>query len=173
MAVLILGGARSGKSRYAENLATHSAKQVIYIATGQARDPEMAARINLHRQQRPAHWQTLEEPIKLAEVLATHADETHCLLVDCLTLWLSNILFDAQGQIQENVFEEQSQTLLEIVTSLAGEVIFVSNEVGQGIVPMDAMSRRFVDEAGRLHQQLAQRCERVVFVTAGLAQVLK
>ena len=173
MAVLILGGARSGKSRYAENLATNSAKQVIYIATGQARDAEMAARINLHRQQRPAHWQTLEEPIKLAEVLATHADKTRCLLVDCLTLWLSNILFDAQGQVQENVFEEQSQTLLEIVTSLAGEVIFVSNEVGQGIVPMDAMSRRFVDEAGRLHQQLAQRCEQVVLVTAGLAQVLK
>lgn len=171
--VLVLGGARSGKSGYAENLAIASAKQVFYIATAQARDAEMAARINHHRQARPAHWQTLEEPIKLAEVLTAHAAENHCLLVDCLTLWLSNILFDAQGQVQENVFEEQSQTLLEIVTSLAGKVIFVSNEVGQGIVPMNAMSRRFVDEAGRLHQQLAQRCEKVVLITAGLAQVLK
>lgn len=170
---LILGGARSGKSRYAESLAAGSAKQVVYIATGQALDTEMAARIAKHRQDRPANWQTVEEPILLSATLKQYAQENRCLLVDCLTLWLSNILFDAQGQVQETLFKQQSQALLETVTTLAGEVIFVSNEVGQGVVPMDAMSRRFVDEAGRLHQQLAQRCGRVVFVTAGLAQVLK
>jgi adenosylcobinamide kinase/adenosylcobinamide-phosphate guanylyltransferase len=173
MAVLILGGARSGKSRYAENLAIATAKPVIYIATGQARDDEMAARIQQHRQDRPVQWQTLEEPVELAALLKVHAAENRCLLVDCLTLWLSNILFDEQGELQEAVFKQQSQALLDTVATLVGEVIFVSNEVGLGIVPLDAMSRRFVDEAGRLHQQLAQRCQRVVLVTAGLAQVLK
>lgn len=173
MTTLILGGARSGKSRYAENLAIDSTKQVIYLATGQARDEEMTARIQRHQQDRPAHWQTVEEPIHLAAALKIHAHENHCLLVDCLTLWLSNILFDEQAHVQEAVFKQQSQALLDIVITLAGQVILVSNEVGLGVVPMDAMSRRFVDEAGRLHQQLAQRCERVILVTAGLAQVLK
>jgi adenosylcobinamide kinase/adenosylcobinamide-phosphate guanylyltransferase len=173
MAVLVLGGARSGKSRYAENLAIASQKTVIYIATGQAKDTEMAARIQRHQQDRPVHWQTVEEPIQLSATLAMYAQDNRCLLVDCLTLWLSNILFNAQGQVQEAVFKQQSQALLNTVKTLAGQVIFVSNEVGQGVVPIDAMSRRFVDEAGRLHQQLAQRCEQVVFVTAGLAQVLK
>lgn len=173
MTTLILGGARSGKSCYAENLANNSTKQVIYIATGQARDKEMAARILRHQQDRPVHWQTVEEPIQLATTLKKYAQENRCLLVDCLTLWLSNILFDEQGQIQEQVFKQQSQALLDSLITLAGQIILVSNEVGLGIVPMDAMSRRFVDEAGRLHQQLAQRCERVILVTAGLAQVLK
>jgi adenosylcobinamide kinase/adenosylcobinamide-phosphate guanylyltransferase len=173
MITLILGGARSGKSHYAEQLATDSAKSVIYIATAQAHDEEMAARIARHQQDRPEHWQTIEEPMHLAAVLAMHAQPNRCLVVDCLTLWLSNILFDAEGNVQEALFKQQSQALLEIVTTLSGKVILVSNEVGQGIVPIDAMSRRFVDEAGRLHQQLAKRSDRVVFVTAGLAQVLK
>lgn len=173
MSVLILGGARSGKSRYAENLANASSKQVIYIATGQARDKEMAERICRHKRDRPPHWETLEEPLELATVLEVHSHENHCLLVDCLTLWLSNVLFDQQGELQEAIFKQQTQALLDIVPTLQGEVIFVSNEVGSGIVPLDAMSRRFVDEAGLLHQQLAQRCERVVLITAGLAQVLK
>ena len=173
MATLILGGARSGKSRYAETLAIDSGKQVIYFATGQARDEEMAARIFRHQQDRSRYWQTVEEPIHLAAALETHADQNRCLLVDCLTLWLSNILFDEQGQLQEQLFKQQKQWLLDTVATLAGQVILVSNEVGLGVVPMDAMSRRFVDEAGRLHQQLAQCCKRVVLVTAGLAQVLK
>jgi adenosylcobinamide kinase / adenosylcobinamide-phosphate guanylyltransferase len=173
MATLVLGGARSGKSRYAENLAAASKKQVIYVATGQALDDEMKNRIAKHRQDRPAHWQTVEEPVCLAEVLAANAKPEQCLLVDCLTLWLTNILFDKHGQVQEDVFTTQTQALIEVLPQLDGEIILVSNEVGQGVVPMAAMSRRFVDEAGRLHQQLAQCCERVIFVTAGLAQVLK
>ena len=170
---LILGGARSGKSHYAQQLASQTDKPVIYIATGQARDAEMADRIAHHQQHRPAHWQTIEEPIALAEVLQHAAHSDCCLLVDCLTLWLCNILFDAHGQLQESLFLQQSQALLDCVANLSSPVILVSNEVGQGVVPIDAMSRRFVDEAGRLHQQLAQQCEQVFFVTAGLAQVLK
>ncbi len=173
MSVLILGGARSGKSRYAERLALGSALPVIYIATAQGKDSEMAARIVQHQQQRPAHWQTIEEPIALAQVLQHVGKQECCVLVDCLTLWLNNILFDAQGQVQESVFHEQSQALFAVLGSLTAEVLLVSNEVGSGIVPLDAMSRRFVDEAGRLHQQLAKCCDRVVLVTAGLAQVLK
>lgn len=173
MSVLVLGGARSGKSRYAERLAMRADMPVIYLATGQAKDAEMAARIAVHRQQRPAHWQTVEEPIALARTLAQVGQSECCVVVDCLTLWLNNILFDEQGQLQETLFVEQSQALFTVISSLTAEVIFVSNEVGSGIVPLDAMSRRFVDEAGRLHQQLAQCCDRVVLVTAGLAQVLK
>jgi adenosylcobinamide kinase/adenosylcobinamide-phosphate guanylyltransferase len=173
MAILILGGARSGKSRYAEQCAINSMKSVIYIATAQAKDEEMAQRIARHRQDRPAQWQTVEEPLALAETLQHYGHRDCCLLVDCLTLWLTNSLFDDHGHVQETVFKAQSEALLAVIPTLSAEVIFVSNEVGLGIVPLDSMSRRFVDEAGRLHQQLAQCCDRVVLVTAGLAQVLK
>ncbi|NOQ34819.1 MAG: bifunctional adenosylcobinamide kinase/adenosylcobinamide-phosphate guanylyltransferase [Methylococcaceae bacterium] len=173
MISLILGGARSGKSSYAEAMAIASKKEVIYIATGEARDDEMRDRIIHHQNSRPAQWLTIEEPIELASVLKTQAQSEGCLLVDCLTLWLSNILFDRQGEMQEAVFNQQKTDLLACLTHLKGDVIFVSNEVGCGIVPMDKMSRRFVDEAGRLHQQLAECCDSVVLVTAGLPQVLK
>ncbi len=172
MISLILGGARSGKSAHAEQLAKDSSKEVIYIATGEARDEEMRQRIAHHQNSRPSAWKTIEEPVALASVLEQQA-AGHCLLVDCLTLWLSNILFDHHGALQENVFESQKAALLACLPELAADVIFVSNEVGCGVVPMDSMSRRFVDEAGRLHQHLAQRCDRVILVTAGLPQVLK
>ena len=172
MISLILGGARSGKSHYAEQLAISSQKEVIYIATGEARDEEMQLRIQHHRDNRPGEWLTIEEPIKLASVLKKQ-NHQHCLLVDCLTLWLSNILFDHLGELQETVFTDQKTALLNCLAGLSADVIFVSNEVGCGVVPMDKMSRRFVDEAGRLHQQLAQHCNNVVLVTAGLPQVLK
>jgi adenosylcobinamide kinase/adenosylcobinamide-phosphate guanylyltransferase len=170
---LVLGGVRSGKSCYAEQLAKNSTKKVIYIATGRAGDEEMRQRICLHQQRRPSEWLTLEEPIKLASVLKAHAQKQNCLLVDCLTLWLNNSLFTHAGELQEMIFKQQKKELLACLTDLKADVIFVSNEVGSGIVPMNKMSRRFVDEAGHLHQQLAQRCDQVVLVTAGLAQVLK
>lgn len=170
---LVLGGARSGKSHYAEQLATNSNKKVIYFATAQAHDDEMQQRINQHRHRRPSNWQTIEEPIKLASVLKTHAQSKNCLLVECLTLWLNNILFNQQGKLQEMLFKQQSTELLTCIAELKTEVIFVSNEIGNGIIPIDKLSRRFIDEAGRLHQQLAQRCDHVVLITAGLAQVLK
>ena len=169
MRSLILGGARSGKSALAERLALASAGAVVYIATAQARDGEMAERIAHHRARRPVEWACVEEPLALADVLRRHARADRCVLVDCLTLWLSNLLgHDDQGR-----FAQERDALLEVLPTLAGQVLLVSNEVGLGIVPMGALTRRFVDEAGRLHQALAERCERVLFVAAGLPLVLK
>ena len=170
---LILGGARSGKSKYAEQLALATQKEVIYIATGTADDKEMQQRIETHKADRPQHWETIEEPILLADTLERYANTRYCLLVDCLTLWLSNILFNSQGDFQEDVFLQQKQALLNELPYMHTDIILVSNEVGSGIVPMNSMSRRFVDEAGRLHQQLAQLCTHVTLVTAGIALPLK
>ncbi len=169
MRSLILGGARSGKSALAERLALAGGGAVTYIATGQAGDAEMAARIAHHRARRPADWACVEEPVALAEALHRHAAPDRCLLVDCLTLWLGNLLIDSDP----GCFERERSALLERVPTLPGTLLMVSNEVGMGVVPMGALSRRFVDEAGRLHQELAQRCERVVFVVAGLPMALK
>lgn len=167
MRELILGGARSGKSALAEQRAAASGLAITYIATAQALDEEMAARIEHHRQQRPDHWQLVEEPLELAAVLKQYAAPDRCLLVDCLTLWLNNLLAD------ESTFERYRSEFLELLPQLPGEIILVSNEVGLGIVPLGELSRRFCDESGRLHQAVAARCERVTFVTAGLPMTLK
>jgi adenosylcobinamide kinase/adenosylcobinamide-phosphate guanylyltransferase len=169
MRTLILGGARSGKSALAERLAVDARCAVTYLATAQALDPEMAQRIDHHRARRPAAWACVEEPLALAATLREHAREQHCVLVDCLTLWLSNLLGDADP----TRFARERIALLDVVPQLPGEIIFVSNEVGLGITPMGELTRRFVDEAGRLHQALAERCERVLFVAAGLPFPLK
>ncbi len=171
MRELILGGARSGKSAYAERRARASGLQVIYIATAEAGDGEMAARIARHRARRPAEWATVEAPLALGETLRREAATDRCLLVDCLTLWLSNLLAGSEGADER--FEREKTLFLEILPRLPGQIHLVSNEVGQGIVPMNALARRFVDEAGWLHQALAQCCERVVLVTAGLPHILK
>lgn len=165
---LILGGARSGKSALAERLAAAHA-QVTYIATAQARDAEMDERIAHHRARRPANWGCVEEPIALAATLRAQAAPDRCLLVDCLTLWLSNLLGDADPAL----FERERSALFSTLAELPGSVIFVSNEVGLGVVPMGELSRRYVDEAGRLHQALGILCNQVVFVAAGLPLVLK
>lgn len=169
MQSLILGGARSGKSALAERIALQSGREVVYIATAQAGDGEMSARIEHHRAHRPTHWDCVEEPLALADTLRRVAHDRRCVLVDCLTLWLSNLLADADT----GRFARERDALLELMPTLPGELVLVSNEVGLGVVPMGELSRRFVDEAGRLHQQLAQRCERVIFVAAGLPLALK
>ena len=169
MQTLILGGARSGKSRYAETLAQQSRHEVIYIATATAQDAEMQSRIAHHRAARPAHWQTVEEPLSLAQCLATYAKPERLLLVDCLTLWLSNLL----GLDDPQRLHTEQQALLNTLLTFPGEVILVSNEVGLGIVPMGELTRRFVDEAGRLHQQLAAQLPTVIFMLAGLPQTFK
>jgi adenosylcobinamide kinase/adenosylcobinamide-phosphate guanylyltransferase len=169
MHTLILGGARSGKSALAERLAFASGRAVVYVATAQARDGEMAERIAHHRARRPAEWLCVEEPLALADALHRHARADRCVLVDCLTLWLSNLLGDAEPAR----FQRERAALLDTLPTLPGDILLVSNEVGQGIVPMGELSRRFVDEAGRLHQALAQTCERVFFVVAGLPLALK
>ncbi|ALN62848.1 cobinamide kinase / cobinamide phosphate guanyltransferase family protein [Lysobacter antibioticus] len=165
---LILGGARSGKSALAERLAAES-DDVVYLATGQAGDEEMSERIAHHRARRPAHWGCVEEPIALAAALRRHAAPDRCVLVDCLTLWLSNLL----GASDDTVFAREREALLSALADLPGRAVLVSNEVGLGVVPMGALTRRYVDEAGRLHQALGAVCERVVFVAAGLPLVLK
>ena len=169
MLELILGGARSGKSRLAEKLASESGLAVSYIATSQALDGEMSARIEQHRQRRPAHWALLEEPLELARVLREQAAAEQCLLVDCLTLWLTNLLMldDAERLAVER------EALLDCLALLPGEIIFVSNETGMGVVPLGELTRRYVDEAGWLHQALAERCQRVVLTVAGLPLTLK
>lgn len=169
MKQLILGGVRSGKSRMAEQQALNSALEVVYIATATAGDAEMHARIQQHQQQRPSHWQLVEAPLMLADALQTHAGAGRILLVDCLTLWLSNLLLTAD----EALFHTQREALIDTVTTLPGALILVSNESGLGVVPMGEISRRYCDEAGRLHQRLAQRCDRVTLTIAGLPQVLK
>lgn len=171
MRELILGGARSGKSALAEKRAEATGLDVTYIATAQALDEEMAVRIAHHRRQRPAHWAVVEEPLELAAVLERHAAPQRCLLVDCLTLWLTNLL--SADESEAGVFAVQRDRFVEQLLRLPGEIILVSNEVGLGIVPLGELSRRFCDESGRLHQAVAERCERVTFVTAGLPMTLK
>jgi adenosylcobinamide kinase/adenosylcobinamide-phosphate guanylyltransferase len=178
---LILGGARSGKSAHALQRARHSGLAITYVATATAGDEEMAARIARHRAERPADWQLVEEPVALATVLHRHAGSARCLVVDCLTLWLSNLLFPARlpsfpGKPMTSHppdFEQERAALLAALPALSGHVIFVSNEVGLGLVPVDADTRRFRDEAGRLHQELAQHCDRVTWMVAGLPNVIK
>ncbi|MGE7957181.1 bifunctional adenosylcobinamide kinase/adenosylcobinamide-phosphate guanylyltransferase [Pseudomonas sp. NPDC089530] len=169
MLQLILGGARSGKSRLAEKLAGESGLAVTYIATSQALDGEMNQRIEHHRERRPADWGLIEEPLELARVLREAASTERCLLVDCLTLWLTNLLLlgDPEQLAQER------EALLDSLASLPGEIIFVSNETGMGVVPLGELTRRYVDEAGWLHQALAERCQRVVLTVAGLPLTLK
>lgn len=169
MKELILGGARSGKSALAERLALESGLKVSYIATATAGDGEMAERIAHHRARRPAAWQLAEEPLRLASAMKTHAAPDACLIVDCLTLWLNNLL--AAGD--EALLRAEREALLKTLPALPGTILMVSNEVGMGIVPLGELSRRYCDEAGRLHQELAQICERVVFVAAGLPLILK
>ncbi len=169
MLQLILGGARSGKSRLAEQLASDSKLPVIYIATSQPLDGEMSARVALHRQRRPDHWGLVEEPVELARVLRENAAADRCLLVDCLTLWLTNLLMLEDPQR----LAIQRDRLLDTLATLPGEIIFVSNETGLGVVPLGELTRRYVDEAGWLHQALAERCQRVVLTVAGLPLTLK
>ena len=166
---LVLGGARSGKSSYAEKQADQSNKDVVYIATSEVRDDEMAERVKRHKKQRPDNWQVIEEPFELVNVLINTSKADNCILVDCLTLWLSNCLF---GET-DKAWAEYKKELLDSLEDLPGQVIFVSNEVGSGIVPMGEMSRRFVDEAGWLHQAIAAKVSKVTLVVAGLPLSLK
>jgi adenosylcobinamide kinase/adenosylcobinamide-phosphate guanylyltransferase len=166
MIELIIGGARSGKSALAERRAADSDLAVCYVATGEPGDAEMRERIAHHRARRPDHWQTVEEPLHLAAVLAAEAAPERCLIVDCLTLWLTNLLLGPG-------LEEERARLLETLPSLPGRVILVSNEVGWGIVPINDLARRFADEQGRLNQQVAAVADRVTLVAAGLPLELK
>ncbi len=164
---LVLGGVRSGKSRHAEALVESQPGPCIYLATAQAGDAEMAARIAAHRARRDARWTTVEEPLDLAAALGQACGPDRAVLVDCLTLWLSNLLGAGRDVAAE------CEGLLAALPEFKGPVVLVSNEVGQGVVPDNALARRFVDHAGRLHQDLAATAQRVIFMIAGLPQELK
>lgn len=190
---LIIGGARSGKSSLAEQCAILSNMSVTYIATAQAFDHEMQQRILQHQQQRPQHWQVIESPLLLAKAIkrelfnAQAAQEKRFVLVDCLTLWLSNCLcqpitesvkeISANASVNINYWLEEKQQLLDLLADIQQQqflhIVLVSNEVGHGIVPMGALSREFVDQAGWLHQAIANIAEQVEFVMAGLPLTLK
>ena len=169
MKELIIGGSRSGKSRLAEERALASGLPVTYIATATAGDGEMAARIVQHQSRRPSTWGLIEEPIHLAHVLQQYAAPDKCLLVDCLTLWLTNLLCENEAA----QLEPERDAFLNILSSLPGHIILVSNEVGMGIVPMGELSRRFSDEAGWLNQSVATICDQVTLTVAGLPFSLK
>ena len=168
---LILGGARSGKSTYAEQLTLDAhalsgiQNDLIYVATAIAGDDEMAARIEHHQTRRNEHWQTIEETIDLAKVL-NKLDKNSTVLIDCLTLWLSNCL-------HQQCWASQKSNFIEALSKSDAQIFMVSNEVGTGIVPMGELSRQFVDESGWLHQQLARTSNKVSLVVAGLPMALK
>jgi adenosylcobinamide kinase/adenosylcobinamide-phosphate guanylyltransferase len=164
---LVLGGARSGKSRHAEALVESQPGACIYLATAEPGDREMAERIRRHRERRGTRWRTHEEPLDLAGALDLLASAEGAVLVDCLTLWLSNLLGVGRD------LDDERMRLLEALPALAGPVVFVSNEVGLGVHPANALARRFVDQAGRLHQDLAAVAQSVVFMAAGLPLILK
>lgn len=177
---LVIGGARSGKSVHAEVLAMATGKPLVYVATAQASDAEMQARITHHRERRDDRWQTVEETLALGAAIQKYSKPDNVLLVDCLTVWLSNLLFSEDKEFPEigiidapACFAEQRAAFLHALAQAPGDVILVSNEVGQGIVPQGAISRWFVDEAGRLNQAVAAACERAVLVVAGLPLTLK
>jgi len=178
---LVIGGARSGKSVYAERRAADTGLRVVYVATAEARDAEMARRIAHHRSRRPPAWGLVEAPLALAAALRAQAASDTCLLVDCLTLWLTNLLFAGAAARQAEAGEAidcpllagETAALIALLPTLPGRVVLVSNEVGWGLVPMQPLSRCFADEQGRLNQRVAAVCERVTLIAAGLPLALK
>ena len=165
--ILVIGGQRSGKSRYAEGLVAASGLRPVYLATATAGDGEMAARIAAHRARRGDGWRTVEEPLELTAALERVSRSDSAVLVECLTLWLTNLM--AAGR----PVAEESGRLVTALGRLAGPVVIVTNEVGWGIVPDNALSRCFADELGTLNRRVAEVADRVVLVAAGLPMTLK
>ncbi|HWV15581.1 MAG TPA: bifunctional adenosylcobinamide kinase/adenosylcobinamide-phosphate guanylyltransferase [Cellvibrio sp.] len=169
MISLVIGGARSGKSAFAQTLAEGNNKPVLYVATATASDNEMAERIAHHQRNRPLHWQLQEHPLELIAALEREAQLPQTILVDCLTLWLNNQLFHHP----EQDFSQLASALAGVASRATADIIFVANEVGLGIIPLGNLSRQFVDEAGRLNQALAKVADQVFFIAAGLPLTLK
>ncbi|GIU48482.1 bifunctional adenosylcobinamide kinase/adenosylcobinamide-phosphate guanylyltransferase [Shewanella sp. KT0246] len=176
MKQLIIGGARSGKSKMAQQYAKQWQQQtqgdVIVIATAQHDDSSMKQRIAHHQQNRPKHWQTVETHLQLAEAITQYSTKGNLILVDCLTLWLSNTLMFAANQ-KDSSFDQMKQQLLDAINASTAELVLISNEVGQGVVPLGELSREFVDQSGWLHQSLSQYVDQVAICIAGLPLVLK
>lgn len=165
--LFVIGGARSGKSRYAQKRAEADGRAPVYIATAQAFDAEMTERIARHRADRDARWATVEAPMDLPETIAREAAPGRILLVDCLTLWVTNLL------LADRDTSAATDALIDAIRAAAGPLILVSNEVGWGIVPENALARRFRDEAGFVNQRVAAACDEVQMIAAGLALRMK
>ena len=171
--ILILGGARSGKSTAAERLARHG-ERVLFIATAEALDEGMQRRIAAHRRYRPEHWDTLEEPIHLSRAVRPLVDRYDTYVLDCLTLWVSNLLLeDEEASDAEGFVLETVGRLLDLIDAAGGRWILVSNEVGQGIVPASPLGREYRDVLGRVNQLVASRADKAYLMVAGLALELK
>ncbi|HHT9140700.1 MAG TPA: bifunctional adenosylcobinamide kinase/adenosylcobinamide-phosphate guanylyltransferase [Candidatus Tripitaka californicus] len=171
--LLVLGGARSGKSAFAVNLA-RGYKRVTYLATARVQDAEMAERVKRHRQIRPASWQTIESPSHADKRILELEGSTDLVLLDCLTLYVTNLLLDEnQKEAKEAYIIEEIEGLCQASSEASFDVIMVSNEVGQGIIPADPMGRQFMDIAGLVNQQVAREAEAVYFLIAGMAKRIK
>ncbi|MBV8107402.1 MAG: bifunctional adenosylcobinamide kinase/adenosylcobinamide-phosphate guanylyltransferase [Hyphomicrobiales bacterium] len=165
--LLVLGGARSGKSAYAQRLAEGAMAERLFLATAEASDPDMAARIARHQADRGAGWTTREEPLALAEALGAEARPGRVILIDCLTLWISNLMFAGRG------VEAEIARLTQAISTLEGPAVIVSNEVGLGLVPETKLGRDFRDAQGRANREVARACDAVVLVAAGLPTLIK
>ena len=164
---LVLGGARSGKSSFAERITVAHPRGCVYVATAEIGDEEMAERVRKHQARREAHWRTIEAPLELAPAIVSETGQGAAVLVDCLTLWLSNLMAAGRDPAKE------TEELVRALGQAGGPVVFVSNEVGLGIVPDNALARAFRDHAGRLNQRMAEVANNVFFVAAGLPLRLK
>ena len=169
----VLGGARSGKSLHAEQLASESGFPVTYIATARVADAEFAARVAHHRERRPPHWQLREAPVDLAGAVTSIDAPGHCILIDCLTLWLANLLCPPDDTPLISDAHAQLLAFEAALVSARGRIIVVSNEIGLGVVPLGAATRLYVDELGRLNQRIAALSTQVTMMVAGLPLVLK
>ena len=176
MKQLILGGIRSGKSRYAEKAAKATGKPVTYIATAQNNDPEMQRRIATHQLRRPSDWQLIEEPITLSNALNQSASKEACILVDCLALWLNNLYYFQPEKSEIDTAAIIGQLCNEVVESISefpGDIVLVTNEIGLGIIPDNKLAREYGDRLGELNQAVASICDRVVFCIAGIPKIIK
>ena len=167
--ILITGGARSGKSSYGEKRAAELGEKLLYIATAEAKDEEMAERIAEHQRRRGRRWNIIEEPVELTRALSEAHGKTDCALVDCLTLWISNLLI----RHDQRYAQEKVEELVKKLPELNFHLIFVSNEVGWGIVPDNALARKFRDLAGWTNQRIAEAADEVVLMVAGVPLTVK
>ena len=173
MLSLVIGGARSGKSRFAQSLAAES-DSVAYIATARIEDAEMAARIARHRKDRPAHWTTIEEPLEIASVVERRADDFNVILLDCLTLWLSNFCFEHRDQPNPCIHDRALQEIDRLTTAAAAtHLILVTNEIGCGLVPESPLGRFFRDLQGSVNQEVARAADWVHHLVAGIPVAIK
>ncbi len=168
--ILVTGGCRSGKSQFALDYADRHFRKKMYLATCEALDEEMAKRIEDHKKKRGPDWQTVEEPTEIADAMRQHGNQTEVILLDCITLWLSNLLMRQKSD--QEIMNDVGR-LIDTVKQSPSSLIFVSNEVGMGIVPVDPLGRRFRDLSGMANQKIAEAADRVVFMVSGIPTFLK